>query len=84
MCTTSPGGPDRPEGREGHLITSIYLDADEMEEYLKKLWAKYGEISAPRRVSTSTRPTMRDGSSWPMASCRASPGPWSSRFANRA
>jgi 2-oxoglutarate ferredoxin oxidoreductase subunit alpha len=32
------------KGRKGHLITSIYLDADEMEEYLKKLWTKYGEI----------------------------------------
>jgi 2-oxoglutarate ferredoxin oxidoreductase subunit alpha len=28
-------------GRKGHLITSIYLDADEMEAYLKKLWTKF-------------------------------------------
>jgi 2-oxoglutarate ferredoxin oxidoreductase subunit alpha len=32
------------KGRKGHVITSIYLDADEMEEYIKKLSRKYGEI----------------------------------------
>jgi 2-oxoglutarate ferredoxin oxidoreductase subunit alpha len=30
--------------REGHIITSIYLDADEMEEYIHKLYRKYAEI----------------------------------------
>ncbi len=30
--------------RKGHTITSIYLDADEMEDYIKKLYVKYGEI----------------------------------------
>ena len=30
--------------REGHTITSIYLDADEMEEYIHKLYRKYAEI----------------------------------------
>lgn len=30
--------------RKGHTITSIYLDADEMEEYVHKLYRKYGEI----------------------------------------
>ena len=30
--------------RKGHTITSIYLDADEMEEYIHKLYRKYGEI----------------------------------------
>jgi 2-oxoglutarate ferredoxin oxidoreductase subunit alpha len=33
-----------PKGRKGHTITSIYLDADEMEEYIRKLYAKYGEV----------------------------------------
>jgi len=33
-----------PKGRKGHLITSIYLDADEMEVNLKRLYAKYAEI----------------------------------------
>lgn len=32
------------KGRKGHLITSIYLDADEMEEYIGKLSGKYGEM----------------------------------------
>ena len=32
------------KGREGHTITSIYLDADEMEAYIHKLYAKYAEI----------------------------------------
>jgi 2-oxoglutarate ferredoxin oxidoreductase subunit alpha len=32
------------KGREGHTITSIYLDADEMETYIHKLYAKYAEI----------------------------------------
>lgn len=30
--------------RKGHTITSIYLDADEMEEYVHKLYRKYDEI----------------------------------------
>jgi len=29
------------KGRPGHTITSIYLDADEMEAYIHKLYAKY-------------------------------------------
>ncbi len=33
-----------PRGRKGHLITSIYLDADEMEAHLHKLHAKYAEM----------------------------------------
>jgi 2-oxoglutarate ferredoxin oxidoreductase subunit alpha len=32
------------KGRDGHTITSIYLDADEMETYIHKLYAKYAEI----------------------------------------
>jgi 2-oxoglutarate ferredoxin oxidoreductase subunit alpha len=32
------------KGREGHLITSIYLNADEMEEYIHKLYRKYAEV----------------------------------------
>jgi len=32
------------KGREGHTITSIYLEADEMEAYIHKLYAKYAEI----------------------------------------
>jgi pyruvate/2-oxoacid:ferredoxin oxidoreductase alpha subunit len=32
------------KGRPGHTITSIYLDADEMEAYVHKLYAKYAEI----------------------------------------
>ena len=32
------------KGRKGHTITSIYLDADEMEEYIHKLWGKYTEM----------------------------------------
>ncbi len=35
--------------REGHIITSIYLDADEMEEFIHKLYRKYAEIE---RVET--------------------------------
>jgi 2-oxoglutarate ferredoxin oxidoreductase subunit alpha len=30
--------------RKGHLITSIYLEADEMEQHIHKLFAKYAEI----------------------------------------
>ena len=30
--------------REGHIITSIYLDADEMEEHIHKLYRKYAEM----------------------------------------
>ena len=30
-------------GRKGHTITSIYLDADEMEAYIHHLYDKYGE-----------------------------------------
>jgi 2-oxoglutarate ferredoxin oxidoreductase subunit alpha len=32
------------KGRKGHTITSIYLDADEMEENIHKLWGKYTEM----------------------------------------
>jgi len=32
------------KGRTSHLITSIYLDADEMEEYIGKLWRKFRAI----------------------------------------
>jgi 2-oxoglutarate ferredoxin oxidoreductase subunit alpha len=32
------------KGRKGHTITSIYLDADEMEDYVHKLYRKYAEI----------------------------------------
>jgi 2-oxoglutarate ferredoxin oxidoreductase subunit alpha len=32
------------KGREGHLVTSIYLDADEMEAYIHKLYRKYAEV----------------------------------------
>jgi len=32
------------KGRDGHTITSIYLDADEMEDYIHKLYGKYAEI----------------------------------------
>ena len=32
------------KGREGHTITSIYLEADEMEAYIQKLYAKYAQI----------------------------------------
>ena len=35
--------------RKGHTITSIYLDADEMEDYVHKLYRKYDEIE---RVET--------------------------------
>jgi 2-oxoglutarate ferredoxin oxidoreductase subunit alpha len=35
--------------RKGHTITSIYLDADEMEDYIHKLYRKYDEIE---RVET--------------------------------
>jgi 2-oxoglutarate/2-oxoacid ferredoxin oxidoreductase subunit alpha len=37
------------KGRKGHTITSIYLDADEMEDYVHKLYRKYDEIE---RVET--------------------------------
>ena len=30
--------------REGHIITSIYLDADEMEEHVHELYRKYAEM----------------------------------------
>ena len=32
------------KGREGHIITSIYLGADEMEEHVHKLYRKYAEM----------------------------------------
>ena len=32
------------KGRKGHTITSIYLEADEMEEYIHKIYRKYAEI----------------------------------------
>jgi 2-oxoglutarate/2-oxoacid ferredoxin oxidoreductase subunit alpha len=32
------------KGRKGHTITSIYLEADEMETYIHKLYRKYGDI----------------------------------------
>jgi 2-oxoglutarate/2-oxoacid ferredoxin oxidoreductase subunit alpha len=32
------------KGRKGHTITSIYLEADEMEEYIHHLYRKYAEI----------------------------------------
>ncbi len=32
------------KGRAGHTITSIYLDADEMEQYIHKLQAKYDDV----------------------------------------
>jgi 2-oxoglutarate/2-oxoacid ferredoxin oxidoreductase subunit alpha len=32
------------KGRKGHTITSIYLDADEMEDYIHKLYRKYAEV----------------------------------------
>jgi len=32
------------KGREGHIITSIYLGADEMEEHIHKLYRKYAEM----------------------------------------
>jgi 2-oxoglutarate/2-oxoacid ferredoxin oxidoreductase subunit alpha len=32
------------KGRKGHTITSIYLDADEMEDYIHKIYRKYAEI----------------------------------------
>ena len=35
--------------REGHTITSIFLDADEMEQHVRKLYRKYDEIE---RVET--------------------------------
>jgi 2-oxoglutarate/2-oxoacid ferredoxin oxidoreductase subunit alpha len=37
------------KGRKGHTVMSIYLDADEMEEYVRKLYRKYDEIE---RVET--------------------------------
>ncbi len=43
--------------RKGHTITSIYLDADEMEDYIKKLYLKYGEIE---RVETRYEEYMTD------------------------
>ncbi len=30
--------------REGHTVTSIYLDADEMEEFIHKIYRKYADI----------------------------------------
>jgi 2-oxoglutarate ferredoxin oxidoreductase subunit alpha len=46
-----PDGHDRSswaltgaKGRDGHTVSSIYLDADEMEAYVRKLYAKYAEI----------------------------------------
>jgi 2-oxoglutarate/2-oxoacid ferredoxin oxidoreductase subunit alpha len=32
------------KGRKGHTIASIYLDADEMEDYIHKLYRKYASI----------------------------------------
>lgn len=32
------------KGRKGHTITSIYLEADEMEAYIHKLYRKYDEM----------------------------------------
>jgi 2-oxoglutarate ferredoxin oxidoreductase subunit alpha len=32
------------KGRKGHTITSIFLEADEMEAYIHHLYEKYGEI----------------------------------------
>ncbi len=32
------------KGRKGHTITSIYLEADEMEDYIHKLYRKYDAI----------------------------------------
>jgi len=32
------------KGRKGHTITSIYLDADEMEDYIHKLYRKYDAV----------------------------------------
>ncbi len=43
--------------RKGHTVTSIYLDADEMEDYIKKLYLKYGEIE---RVETRYEEYMTD------------------------
>jgi 2-oxoglutarate ferredoxin oxidoreductase subunit alpha len=43
--------------RQGHTITSIYLDADEMEEYIHKLYRKYDEIE---RVETRHEEYMTD------------------------
>jgi 2-oxoglutarate ferredoxin oxidoreductase subunit alpha len=43
--------------RQGHTITSIYLSADEMEEYIRKLYRKYGEIE---RVETRHEEYMTD------------------------
>ncbi len=33
-----------PKGRKGHTISSIYLDADDMEAYIHKLYRKYDAI----------------------------------------
>jgi 2-oxoglutarate/2-oxoacid ferredoxin oxidoreductase subunit alpha len=32
------------KGRKGHTVTSIYLEADEMEAYIHHLYEKYGEV----------------------------------------
>jgi 2-oxoglutarate ferredoxin oxidoreductase subunit alpha len=32
------------KGRKGHTVTSIYLDADEMEAYIDHLYEKYAEV----------------------------------------
>ena len=32
------------KGRKGHTVTSIYLEADEMEAYIEKIYKKYDEI----------------------------------------
>jgi 2-oxoglutarate/2-oxoacid ferredoxin oxidoreductase subunit alpha len=32
------------KGRKGHTVTSIYLEADEMEAYIHHLYGKYGEV----------------------------------------
>jgi 2-oxoglutarate/2-oxoacid ferredoxin oxidoreductase subunit alpha len=43
-CDKSSWSLTGAKGRKGHTITSIYLDADEMEEYIHKLWGKYTEM----------------------------------------
>jgi 2-oxoglutarate/2-oxoacid ferredoxin oxidoreductase subunit alpha len=51
LCETYPNRHDHSEwavtgakGRKGHTITSIYLEADAMEEYIHKLYRKYDAI----------------------------------------
>ncbi len=40
----SSWAPTGAKGRKGHTITSIYLDADEMEAYIKHLYEKYDRV----------------------------------------